>query len=82
MAIEITYSGEQVELERSSRSWGLRFIEVIRGWFLRDRARDELAQLSPRMLKDIGVSEAELNRIAPPSSWCFGEHDVDLRRFR
>jgi len=81
MTIEITY-GESIEVERSSSNWGLRFIEAVRGWFLRDRARAELAQLSPRMLKDIGISEAELYRIDPPSSWCFGEHDAALTRFR
>lgn len=47
----------------------LRVLEVVDGWLARRRQRLDLGQLDDRMLKDLGLSRADVAREAGKPFW-------------
>lgn len=63
-----TGSGTGGRLVRSSRS-ALRLLDVLQTWHGRMRERRALLQLDDRMLKDVGLSRADVAHEAGKPFW-------------
>ena len=62
-----TLAGRRAGYRPASRALSTDIAELVLTWFERARERRRLAQLSDHMLKDIGLSRADLeNEISKP----------------
>jgi uncharacterized protein YjiS (DUF1127 family) len=59
-ASHATLAGQQVRYRPASRALGSDIAELVLTWFERVRQRRQLGQLSDHMLKDIGLSRADV----------------------